>query len=146
MKDTELCRVSSTLHQFHLHQNQDIFCIAFHKQGSYVVHIIFRPCDLLTFCSSFLIKVGHPENLLSLYLSSPQCPSGNRATFLWSKGVVGYNKKRTYYLKGFMLLMPRLLLVFLAYQLFLLMYSQAHIGQRTRKLGSKHWLNNAVLF
>ena len=28
-----------------------------------------------------------------------------------------------------MLLMPRLLLVFLAHQLFLLMYSQAHIGK-----------------
>ena len=78
-------RVSSTLHQFHLYQNQDIFCIAFHKQGSYVVYIIFWPCGLLTFCNSFLIKVGHPENLLSLYLSSLQSPSGNRATFLWSK-------------------------------------------------------------
>jgi len=96
VKDTKSCRVSSTLHQFHLYQNQDIFCIAFHKQGSYVVYIIFWPCGLLTFCKSFLIKVGHPENLLSLYLSSLQSASGNRATFLWIKGAVGYNKERTY--------------------------------------------------
>ena len=128
VKDTELYRVSSTLHQFHPYQKQDIFCIAFYKQGSYVVHTIFWPCGLLTFCNSFVIKAGRPENLFSLYLFSLQSPSRNRDTFLWNKGTVGYNKERTYQLKGFLLLMPRLLLVFLAYQLFLLMYSQAHIG------------------
>ena len=95
VKDTKSCRVSSTLHQFYLYQNQDIFCIAFYKQGSYVMYIVFWPCGLLIFCDSFLIKVGQPENLLSLYLSELQSPSGNRATFLWSKGVVGYNKERT---------------------------------------------------
>ena len=65
-------------------------------KGLCVMYIIFWPCGLLTFCNSFLIKVGHPENLLSLYLSSLQSPSGNRATFLWSKVAVGYNKERTY--------------------------------------------------
>jgi len=96
VKDTESCRVSSTLHQFYIYRNQDIFCIAFHKQGSYVMYIIFWLCGLLTFCDSFLIKVGQPENLFSLYLSDLQSPSGNKATFLWSKGTVGYNKERTY--------------------------------------------------
>ena len=74
VKDTKSCRVNSTFHQFYLYQNQDIFCIAFHKQGSYVMYIIFWPCGLLTFCNSFLIKVGQPENLLSLYLSSCSPP------------------------------------------------------------------------
>ena len=96
VKDTELYRVSSTLHQFHPYQKQDIFCIAFYKQGSYVVHTIFWPCGLLTFCNSFLIKVGRPENLFSLYRFSLQSPSRNRDTFLWNKGTVGYNKERTY--------------------------------------------------
>ena len=95
VKDAESCRVSS-LHQFYLYRNQDNFCIAFHKQGSYVMYIIFWLCGLLTFCDSFLIKVGQPENLFSLYLSDLQSPSGNKATFLWSKGTVGYNKERTY--------------------------------------------------
>ena len=57
VKDTKSCWVSSTLHQFYLYQNQDIFCIALHKQGSYVMYIIFWPCGLWTFCNSFLIKV-----------------------------------------------------------------------------------------
>ena len=96
LKYTKSCRVSSTFHQFYLYQNQDIFCIAIHKQGSYVMYIVFWHCGLLTFCNSFLIKVDQPENLLSLYLSSLQSPSGNRTTFLWSKGAVGYNKERTY--------------------------------------------------
>ena len=46
------------------------FLQSFHKQGSYVMYIIFWPHGLLTFCDSFLINVGQPENLLSLYLSS----------------------------------------------------------------------------
>ena len=65
-------------------------------KGLCVMYIIFWPGGLLTFCDSFLIKVGQPENLLSLCLSSLQSPSGNRATFLCSKGAVGYNKERTY--------------------------------------------------
>ena len=60
------------------------------------MYIIFWLCGLLTFCDSFLIKVGQPENLFSLYLYDLQSPSGNKATFLWSKGTVGYNKERTY--------------------------------------------------
>ena len=57
------------------------FLQSFHKQGSYVMYIIFWPHGLLTFCDSFLIKFGQPENLISLYLSSLQSPSGNRVTF-----------------------------------------------------------------
>ena len=76
------------------------------------MYIIFWPCGLLIFCDSFPIKVGQPEDFFSLYLSELQSPSGNKAT--WSKGAVGYNKGRTYYLKGVVLLMPRLLFVFLA--------------------------------
>ena len=33
VKDTKSCRVSSTLHQFHLLWDQDVFCIPFHLQG-----------------------------------------------------------------------------------------------------------------
>ena len=51
---------------FNLDQNQVFSCIPFHKQGSYVLYIIFRPRGLLTFYDSFLIKVGQPENLFSL--------------------------------------------------------------------------------
>ena len=76
--------------------NQDIFCITFQKQRSYVMYVIFWPFGLLTFCNTFLINVGQQENLLSLYLSSLHSPSGKRAVFLWSKGAVGYNKERTY--------------------------------------------------
>ena len=81
VKDTKSCRISSTFHQFYLYRNQDIFCKAFHKQGSCVMYTIFWLCGLLTFCNSFLINVGQPQNLLSLYLSSLQSPSGNRVTF-----------------------------------------------------------------
>ena len=77
VKDTKSCRISSTFHQFYPHRNQDLFGITFHKQGSYVMYTFFWPCGLLTFCDSFLIKVGQPENRLSLYLSSLQSPSGN---------------------------------------------------------------------
>ena len=63
MKDAGSYRVSSTFHQIYLYQNQDIFCIPFHLQGSYVMYIIFWPCGLLTFYDSFLIKAGQPENL-----------------------------------------------------------------------------------
>lgn len=38
----------------------------FHKQGSYVMYIIFWPGGLLTFYDPFLIKVDQPENLFSL--------------------------------------------------------------------------------
>ena len=77
VKDTESCRVSSTLHQFYLYQNQDIFCIAFHKQGSYVMYIIVWPCGLLTFCNSFLIKV----QIRSVTQSCPTlCDPMNRST------------------------------------------------------------------
>lgn len=38
----------------------------FHKQGSYVMYIIFWPGGLSIFYDPFLIKVDQPENLFSL--------------------------------------------------------------------------------
>ena len=85
---------------FDLYWNQDVFCIPFHLQGSYVMYIIFWPGGLLTFYDPFLIKVGQPENLFSfkvffLYFSDLCHPQKvlNKVTFLWSKGAVGYKKK-----------------------------------------------------
>ena len=56
---------------------------------------------LLTFYDPFLIKVDQPENLFSLevfflYTSNLCQPQKvlNRVTFSWSKGTVGYNKKK----------------------------------------------------
>ena len=56
---------------------------------------------LLTFYDPFLIKVDQPENLFSLevfflYTSNLCQPQKvlNRVTFSWSKGAVGYNKKK----------------------------------------------------
>ena len=60
---------------------------------------------LLTFYDPFLIKVDQPENLFSLevfflYTSNLCQPQNvlNKITFSWSKGAVGYKKKkkRTY--------------------------------------------------
>ena len=76
---------------------------------------------LWTFYDPFLIKADQPENLFSLkvfflYFSQPQKVL-NRVTFSQSKGAVGHNKERTNQLKGLMWLIPRLLLVFLTFQL-----------------------------
>ena len=76
----------------------------FHKQGSYVMYIIFLPGGLLTFYDPFLIKVDQPENFFFLevffflYISNLCQPQKvrNRVTFSWSKGAVGHNKERTY--------------------------------------------------
>ena len=75
----------------------------FHKQGSYVMYIIFWPGGLLTFYDPFLIKVDQSENLFSLevfflYISNLCQPQKvlNRVTFSQSKGAVGHNKERTY--------------------------------------------------
>ena len=84
----------------------------------YNIFWLWRPVDILWL---FLIKVDQPENLFSLkvfflYFSQPQKVL-NRVTFSWSKGAVGHNKERTNQLKGLMWLIPRLLLVFLTFQL-----------------------------
>ena len=50
VKDTKSRRVSSTLHQFDLHGDQDVFCIPFHLQGSlcYVHYLLAqRPINIL---------------------------------------------------------------------------------------------------
>ena len=47
MKDAESYRVSSILHQFYLYQNQDIFCIPFHLQGSCHYLLAQRPVNIL---------------------------------------------------------------------------------------------------
>jgi len=118
VKDTESYRVSSTLHQFDLHRDQDVLCTPFHLQGSLCYAHYLLAQSLLTFYDLFLIKVGQPENLFSLkvfllYFSNLSQKLLNKVAFLWSKGAVGYNKERTYSLKSLMLLIPRLLLVFL---------------------------------
>ena len=76
---------------------------------------------LWTFYDPFLIKAAQPENLFSLevfllYFSQAQKVL-NTVTFSQSKGAVGHNKERTNQLKGLMWLIPRLLLVFLTFQL-----------------------------
>ena len=76
---------------------------------------------LWTFYDPFLIKADQPENLFSLkvfllYFSQPQKVL-NRVTFSRSKGAVSYYKERANQLKGLMWLIPRLLLVFLTFQL-----------------------------
>ena len=76
---------------------------------------------LWTFYDPFLIKADQPKNLFSLkvfllYFSQPQKVL-NRVTFSQSKGAVGHNKEKTNSLKGLMWLIPRLLLVFLTFQL-----------------------------
>ena len=76
---------------------------------------------LWTFYDPFLIKAAQSENLFSLevffpYFFQPQKVL-NRVTFSQSKGAVGHNKERTNQLKGLMWLIPRLLLVFLTFQL-----------------------------
>lgn len=45
----------------------------FHKQGSYVMCIIFWPGGLLTFYDPFLIKVDQPENLFPLEMFFSLC-------------------------------------------------------------------------
>ena len=86
-----------------------------------VVYSIFWPQRPVDIFYPFLIKVDHPENLFSLkvfllYFSQAQKVL-NRITFSQSKGAVGHNKERTNQLKGLMWLIPRLLLVFLTFQL-----------------------------
>ena len=78
---------------------------------------------LWTFYDPFLIKAAQPENLFSLevfflYISNLCQPQKvlNRVTFSQSKGAVSYNKERISS-KGLMWLIPRLLLVFLTFQL-----------------------------
>ena len=97
VKDTESYRVSSTLHQFDLHRDQDVLCIPFHLQGSLCYAHYLLAQSLLTFYDLFLIKVGQPENLFSLkvfllYFSNLSQKLLNKVSFLWSKGAVDYNK------------------------------------------------------
>ena len=80
---------------------------------------------LWTFYDLLLIKAAQPENLFSLevfflYISNLYQPQKvlNKVTFSRSKGAVSYNKERTNELKGLMWLIPRLLLVFLIFQLY----------------------------
>ena len=64
-------------------------------KGLCVLYIIFWPRGLLTFCDSFLIKVGKPVNLFSLKVCFFFFNSSNllnNVILLWSKGAMGYNK------------------------------------------------------
>ena len=110
---------AQTLHLFCLYRNQDFFCIAFPQ--TMLCTLSSGLGGLWTFYDPFLIKADQPENLISLkvfllYFSQAQKVL-NRVTFSQSKGAVGHNKERTNQLKGLMWLIPRLLLVFLTFQL-----------------------------
>ena len=122
MKDAKSYRVSQTLHLFCLYRNQDFFCIPFPQ--TMLCTLSSGLGGLWTFYDSFLIKAAQTENLLSLevfflYISNLCQPQKvlNRVTFSQSKGAVSYNKERTNQLRGLMWLIPRLLLVFLTFQL-----------------------------
>ena len=127
MKDARSCRVSPNTPAVLSLSKPEFFplwklCLSINK--GFMLFIIFWPGGLLTFYDPFLIKVDQQENLFSLevfflYISNLCQPQKvlNRVTFSRSKGVVGHNKERTYLLKGLMWLIPRLLLVFLTFQL-----------------------------
>ena len=113
---------AQTLHLFCLYRNQDFFfAYLSHKQCSVHYLLALEAVDIL---DPFLIKAAQPENLFSLevfflYISNPCQPQKvlNRVTFSRSKGALSYNKERTNRLKDLMWLIPRLLLVFLTFQL-----------------------------
>ena len=117
---------AQTFQQFCPYRNQDFFLHTFPiNKGPILCTLSSGLGGLLTFYDPFLMKVDQPENLFSLevffvYTSNLCQPQNvlNKVTFSWNKSAVGYNKKRTYYLKGLMWLIPRLLLVFLTFQLY----------------------------
>ena len=115
---------AQTLHLFCLYRNQDFFCIPFPQTMLCTLSSGLGEIGLWTFYDSFLIKAAQPENLFSLevfllYISNLCQPQKMliRVTFLQSKGAVSYHKERTNQLKVLMWLIPRLLLVFLTFQL-----------------------------
>ena len=91
-----------TLQQFCPFRNQDFFLHTFPiNKGLMLCTLSSGLGGLLTFYDPFWIKVDQPENLSSLevfflYTSNLCQPQKvlNRVTFSWSKGAVGYNKKK----------------------------------------------------
>ena len=104
MKDARSCRVSSNIPVLLPLLKPGFFLHTFPiNKGPMLCTLSSGLGGLLTFYDPFLIKVDQPENLFSLkvfflYTSNLCQPQKvlNRITFSWSKGAVGYNKKRTY--------------------------------------------------
>ena len=102
MKDTESCRVSSNIPAVLPLSKLGFFLHTFPiNKGLILCTLSSGLGGLLTFYDPFLIKVDQPENLFSLevfflYTSNLCQPQKvlNRVTFSWSKGAVGYNKKK----------------------------------------------------
>ena len=146
VKDTKSCRISSTFHQFYLHRNQDLFGITFHKQVSYVTYIIFWPCGLFNILWLFLDKswsnwkLAFPLSFQSIVplrkqsyiLKEQKCSGLQQRKYLLTQGSYVANTKAT----ACFSCIPTILANALPHANW----------QRTRKLGRKHWLNNAVLF
>ena len=123
MKDAKSYRVSANITSV-LSLSKPGFFSAYLSHKQCCVHYLLALEAYGHFMTLFLIKVSQPENLFSLevfflYTSNLCRPQKvlNRVTFSWSKGAVSYNKERTNQLKGLMWLIPRLLLVFLTFQL-----------------------------
>ena len=93
---------AQTLQQFCPYRNQDFFLHTFPINKRPMLCTLSSGLGgLLIFYDPFLIKVYQPENLFSLevfflYTSNLCQPQKvlNRVTFSWSKGAVGYNKKK----------------------------------------------------
>ena len=122
MKDAKSYRVSPNITSVLSLSKPGFFLHTFPINN--VVYNISGLGGLQTFYDPFLIKADQPENLFSLevfflYISNLCQPQKvlNRVTFSRSKGAVDHNKERTNQLKGLMWLIPRLLLVFLTFQL-----------------------------
>ena len=102
MKDARSCRVSSNIPALLPLLKPGFFLHTFPiNKGPMLCTLSSGLGGLLTFYDPFLITVDQPENLFSLkvfflYTSNLCQPQKvlNRVTFSWSKGAVGYNKKK----------------------------------------------------
>ena len=102
MKDARSCRVSSNIPALLPLLKPGFFLHTFPiNKGPMLCTLSSGLGGLLTFYDPFLIKVDQPENLFSLevfflYTSNLCQPQKvlNRVTFSWSKGAVGYTKKK----------------------------------------------------
>ena len=92
---------AQTFQQFCPYRNQDFFLHTFPiNKGPILCTLSSGLGGLLTFYDPFLIKVNQktcfPLKCFFLYTSNLCQPQKvlNRVTFSWSKGTVGYNKKK----------------------------------------------------
>ena len=102
MKDAKSCRVSSNIPALLPLLKPGFFLHTFPiNKGPMLCTLSSGLGGLLTFYDPFLITVDQPENLFSLkvfflYTSNLCQPQKvlNKVTFSWSKGAVGYKKKK----------------------------------------------------